>query len=306
MSDSPRYYKPGFVPNSKPVSELYIQALAELVTPPPSTPLVRFPSLQKAIGGLRPNEFTLFCGSTGTGKTTLMANLSADLMAQGVKHFVASVETGWADFIKRGLSCFAREDLNRGDSISLEKARALDAEYGKHFRSSTLELALYDSRIPIKELLATLEYFSDLGHKVAIIDNLNFLLDVQDDRNATRETDNVIHELVVLCKRVPMHVIMLCHPRKTDDNRVEDPLHIKGSSTAAQEASNVLLLNHPHPYALEQGLADRFHRELLIGKVRRRGRYVNTRILFNSTDGATYTEGETYVLPNNHSTKTRR
>ena len=306
MSDSPRYYTPGFKPNSMPVSELYQKALAELVTPPPSVPITRFPSLQKALGGLRPHEFTLFCGSTGTGKTTLMANLSADLIEQGVKHFVASVETGWADFIKRGLSCFAREDLNRGESISLAKAKAIHAEYGKHFQNNTLELALYDSRIPIRDLLATLEYFADLGHKVAIIDNLNFLLDVQDDRNVTRETDSVIHELVVLCKRVPMHVIMLCHPRKTDDNRVEDPLHIKGSSTAAQEASNVLLLNHPHPYALEQGLADKFHRELLIGKVRRRGRYVNTRILFNSTDGATYTEGETYYVPYNYSAKNRR
>ena len=44
----------------------------------------RFPLLTKCMRGHRPGELTVFTGPTGSGKTTLMSELSLDLCQQGV------------------------------------------------------------------------------------------------------------------------------------------------------------------------------------------------------------------------------
>ena len=44
----------------------------------------RFPKLTSILKGHRPGELTVFTGPTGSGKTTLMSELSLDLCKQGV------------------------------------------------------------------------------------------------------------------------------------------------------------------------------------------------------------------------------
>ena len=46
----------------------------------------RFPELAKHLKGFRPGELTVFTGPTGSGKTTLMSELSLDLCNQGVRY----------------------------------------------------------------------------------------------------------------------------------------------------------------------------------------------------------------------------
>ena len=46
----------------------------------------RFPLLTHYMRGHRPGELTVFTGSTGSGKTTLMSEMSLDLCQQGVRH----------------------------------------------------------------------------------------------------------------------------------------------------------------------------------------------------------------------------
>ena len=44
----------------------------------------RFPHLSNILKGYRAGELTIFTGPTGSGKTTLMSELSLDLSLQGV------------------------------------------------------------------------------------------------------------------------------------------------------------------------------------------------------------------------------
>ena len=130
------------------------------------------------------------------------------------------------------------------------------------------------------------------GSKIAIIDNLNFFLEVTSQQNAVIEMDRVIHELIIFCKQVPIHVIMVMHPKKTDGGRVESEFDIKGSSTAVQEAHNVLLWNRPHPDLIKMGRASEGDRELKLAKMRRRGRYVHRRLIIKAKNGVQYYEGD--------------
>jgi len=267
----------------QPISELWPDASAELLYPFPSICLPDWPHFNEVTGGLRPNEFTILCGPTGCGKTTFLANLSMQLLLKTVPHFVASVETGHTDFIKRVMSAFRREDWNTGESISADLLKDFFRSYENILKSNDLILSLYEDRFSVETLMNDLETArTKHGCKIAMIDNLNFILDVTTANQQIVEMDRVVHSLIMFCKKIGMHIIMVMHPKKTDGGRVESEFDIKGSSTAVQEAHNVLLFNRPTTADEQRGYDRDTFRELKIAKLRRRGKYVFKRIMFRN------------------------
>lgn len=278
-------------PHAIGTSDIYYNAAKELLLPFPSTKLMTFPTLSRITGGLRPREFTILCGATGIGKTTLNACFSESLMRQGVPHFVASVETGETDFLKRVMSAFMGEDWNTGDPIPEEKLKLFNAQYLHLIQSDVLQLSLYQNRFSVETLMSDIAWMvKHKGVKVAIVDNLNFFMEVTRASDQIVEMDRVIHELIIFCKQVDVHVIMVMHPKKTEDGRVESEFDIKGSSTAVQEAHNVLLFNRVGQDLIEAGSAVDGDREIMIAKMRRRGRAVGSRIVLKTIAGVKYEE----------------
>ena len=287
-------YIPDFwKPESESLVECYPKALEELSMPFPSVKLNLFSKLSTMTGGLRPYEFSILCGATGCGKTTLCANLSCDLLLQKVPQFIASVETGHTDYVKRMISAFSGEDWNAGDQVNADRLHEFNKGFGEMFTKSGSHLSLYDNRTSIENLMADMAYMvSNHGVKVAFIDNLNFFLEITTAQNAIVEMDRVIHELIIFCKQVPIHVVMVMHPKKTDGGRVESEFDIKGSSTAVQEAHNVFLFNRAHPDLIKTGVAGLNDREIMIAKMRRRGRFVRRRLMIGCQNGSKYFEGD--------------
>jgi len=275
----------------RPIRDIAFEAHSELLSPYPSTPVRLWPNFTKATGGLRAREFTILCGATGTGKTTFLANLSFQLLMQKTKHFVASVETGATDFVKRTMSAMLSEDINTGESLSFERIAQIKHEFDHLLHTDTLMLSLFDNRISCQQLIAELQSAHDVhGCQIAMLDNLNFFMEVTAERNAVVEMDKTVHELIMFCKRIDMHLIMVMHPKKTENGRVESEFDIKGSSTAVQEAHNVLLFNRTAEEDQAQYPSQRF-RELRFAKLRRRGNYVGRRIMFENF-GTCYIERE--------------
>lgn len=289
-----RYIPVGWQPHAVPMSERYFLAQSEFLAPPPSTPLIQFPNLSAMTGGLRPREFTILCGATGTGKTTLCANLSRDLIEQGIPQFIASVETGEADYVRRMISAMAGEDWNTGEPVERLKLQIFNTEERvQMFKSNTAWLSLYDNRTSVENLMADIASdVRDRKTKVVFIDNLNFFLEITSAKDAIVEMDRVIHELIIFCKQIPVHIVMVMHPKKTEHGRVESEFDIKGSSTAVQEAHNVLLFNRAHPDLIRASVAKETDRELKIAKMRRKGKYVGRRLIIRSENGVRYYEGE--------------
>jgi archaellum biogenesis ATPase FlaH len=289
------YIPNGYRAHATHLGESYFKAQEEMLVPAPATPFMAFPKLQMMTGGFRPYEFTILCGATGTGKTTLCANWSVDFLKQGTSQFIASVETGHTDYAKRMISAEAGHDWNTGDPVNIDALRCFNEQHIAKFSESKSWLSLYDNRAPVENLMADMAYMVKThGTKVAIIDNLNFFMDVTNAANAVVEMDRVIHELIIFCKRVPIHVVMVMHPKKSDGGRVESEFDVKGSSTAVQEAHNVLLWNRPHPDLIKAGHATPGDRELMIAKMRRRGKYVRKRLVIKPTNCVRYTEGDVF------------
>lgn len=274
-------------------SETLQQAVTDLVKPVPAVQLMDFPKFNFLTGGLRPKEFTILCGATGTGKTTLLANISNSLITQEVPHFVASVETGRHDFIRRIISARVGQDWNTGDAVPLEKIKSYLSESEiQRLKRARLYLSLYENRFTVEQLIHDIQYMVDThGVKVAMIDNLNFFMQVKSAGDAIVEMDRVIHELIMFCKRCDVHIIMVMHPKKTDGGRVESEFDIKGSSTSVQEAQNVLLFNRPTNQMVADGVANFGDREILIAKMRRRGSSVGSKVILEALEGVAYREG---------------
>jgi replicative DNA helicase len=274
-------------------SETLQQAVADLLEPVPAVKLEDFPKLNYITGGFRPKEFTILCGATGTGKTTLLANISNSLISQEIPHFVASVETGRHDFIRRIISARVGQDWNTGDAVPLEKIKSYLSESEiQRLKKSRLYLSLYENRFTVEQLIHDIEYMvTTHGVKIAMIDNLNFFMEVRRSSDALVEMDRVIHELIMFCKRCDVHVIMVMHPKKTDGGRVDSEFDIKGSSTSVQEAQNVILFNRPSEKLISEGLASYGDREITISKMRRRGSSVGSKLVLESLEGVCYREG---------------
>lgn len=261
----------------RPLSECFSLTEAEWISPAPAVRLKNLPMLDGVLGGLRPSELTILCGPTGSGKTSLLANLSAQMLITREKHFVASVETGYNDFIKRVFSTLMDEDLNTGDAISKETLNRIKSKYGFIINANDLYLSTVDNRMKSDFLLKKLEYAMFCGCRVAMLDNLNFFLDVKSQLESNTEMDRVVHDIIMFCKSNPIHVILVMHPKKTDGGRVVSEFDIKGSSTAVQEAHNVLLFNRPEK---DSGY-DNNYREIKIAKLRKKGSQVGKTIYFD-------------------------
>lgn len=272
--------------NYRHAADVWIDAAQYLIDPPQGLPLPWWPDLTQMIGGLRPSELTLLCAPTGAGKTQFLANLSAQLLASHVPQFVAPVETGDSDFMVRVLSCLERCDFNSGDPVAGWKLEKLTGKYADLIRKNPFYISTHDNRVEIEEMINLLKYMhAEYGVRVALLDNLNFFLKVVSSAMEKAEMDSAMHEFVILAKKIPMHIILVVHPRKTDGGRVVSEFDIKGSSTAVQEASNVLLFNRPTVEDVESGKRLITDRELVFRKIRKRGQNIGRPTWLSYRDG---------------------
>lgn len=272
--------------NYRPASEVWTRSKKTLLNPPTGPTLRWWPRFNSLMGGLRPNELTLLCAPTGAGKTQLLANISAQLAEDDVAQFIAPVETGDEDYVNRMISSLLKQDINTGESVDEGRLHMISEKF-KFLLDRKILISTYDNRVEPEDMITTLKYMhQEYGVRVAVLDNLNFFLKVVSSQLEKAEMDSAIHEFVILAKKLPMHVILIVHPRKTQDGRVESEFDIKGSSTAVQEAHNVILFNRPKPEDVASGRVGRTDRELTFRKVRRRGTAVGESVWFDFRGGS--------------------
>lgn len=278
---------------TKKFPDVWYESITDLLKPPSGLRLPWWPKITESMGGLRPHELTLLCAPTGTGKTQILANLVAQLLFQNIPMFVAPVETGRVDFIKRIISTLENKDYNDGSQITVSEAKRISDKFEPFMKDKELYIATCEERVDVEEMIETLTFMHAVHKvKVAILDNLNFFLKVTSTTMEKAEMDEAIHRFVVLCKQIPMHVILVVHPRKTINSRVESEFDIKGSSTAVQEAANVILFNRPTPEQIKDFGIRPTDRELIFKKIRKRGSNVNKPIFLAFENLCRYQEYE--------------
>lgn len=276
--------------------EVLDKAAVEILTPPTGVPLDGWTNFNRMTGGLRPREFSIFCGPTGAGKSLWLANLTAKLIEQDQKVFVAPIEIGEVDFTKMVLSVLGGHDFISGEPADDESRKKLHWTLKTYQEKiiKNLVVTTYSSRVDINEFIDLMKFVQDTHEaNIMIVDNLNFMLKPARGGDQTLEMDETVHKFVQAVKVTPMHIFLVMHPRKTVDGKIVSEFDIKGSSTAVQEATNILLMNRMTREEQDNYGLTPYDREFVFKKLRKRGKFVNQVFYMRNEDGkGRYTEVE--------------
>lgn len=143
---------------------------------------------------------------------------------------------------------------------NLYKERDKFEYHAGYFEHVPLYFLKYFGSHDVEKVLQTVEhaiYAYDIGH--VVIDNLQFLLsgqgrgfekfDIQDD---------AISKLRDLATSKNVHVSLVIHPKKVDDNQDLTINSVFGSAKATQEADNIIILQNRPKYRVIEVRKNRF------------------------------------------------
>ena len=185
-------------------------------------------------GGLRPAELTILTGETGSGKTTLAANLGFKLSKENHPILIASFEMKPVRILKKMIqneTGYPFFDLNR---------KQLDVSLKSISERPIYFVDVY-GEIGVNELKDAI-YYSKRRHNIefVILDHLHFFLRYSGDQER-QAIDQALRDIKSWAMELGIHVVLIVHPTKlTYDNKVVHLNDLKGSSGLKQIPDNVL------------------------------------------------------------------
>eukprot|EP00177_Eucheuma_denticulatum_P000203 GFKZ01000357.1.p1 GENE.GFKZ01000357.1~~GFKZ01000357.1.p1 ORF type:complete len:793 (+),score=87.92 GFKZ01000357.1:124-2502(+) len=217
------------------------------------------PGLNNFVSGLRRGELTIYSGHTGVGKTTLLSQLSLDFCMQGTPTLWGSFEVKTSRLVRLMLEqfCSAHYGIPNGERGSLED----DYDFWEdQFAKLPLFFMDYHGSNDIRRVIETMDYacyVHDCNH--IILDNLQFMTSGQVyGREIFGALDHALTQIRGFCTKRDVHVSLVVHPRKEDDNQRLMISSVFGSAKATQEADNVIALQRTKNGPLLHVLKNRY------------------------------------------------
>ncbi|GAB0492116.1 hypothetical protein MMPV_003375 [Pyropia vietnamensis] len=223
-------------------------------------PSVWLPRLDEVLGGHRRGEMSVVTGHTGVGKTTFLAQLSLDYAVQGMPTLWGSFEIANS----RLAATLLRQYVALTTRLPLADLSARYDDLADAFESLPMHFLNYHGATDVDAIIDAMDhavYVHDVGH--VLLDNLQFLTSSGGraggggnggggggTRWDTYEAmDRAIHKFRRFATDRNVHVTLVVHPRKENDDEPIALASVFGSAKATQEADNV--------YALQRGQTDR-------------------------------------------------
>ncbi|VWU51253.1 plastid replication-repair enzyme [Hepatocystis sp. ex Piliocolobus tephrosceles] len=192
------------------------------------------PSLNKFIYGLRMGELSIWTGSTGVGKTTILSQLSLDYCVQGIP-------TLWGSFEINNIK-LGKIMLNQFSGKNLEKNIELFDLYADKFETLPLKFLKFHGSTNLDQVLDAMDYAVyayDVKH--IIIDNLQFMLNISKFSDIYEVQNIAIDKFRSFSTNKNVHITLVVHPRKEDNNLLSIS-SVFGSVKSTQEADNVFII----------------------------------------------------------------
>eukprot|EP00903_Cladosiphon_okamuranus_P009922 g9419.t1 len=213
------------------------------------TALKSFPRFTKIVKGLRRGELTVITGPTGSGKTTILSQLSLDLATGGLSTLWGSFEIKNTRLMQKMLQQFAGRPVK--DIAGSPEALSAVAD---RFQALPLSFLRFHGGTDVDEVLDAMDYAvyaNDVQH--IILDNLQFML-TRDSRNGRLARpgpfdkfdaqDLALDKFRKFATEKNVHITLVIHPRKEDEGHKLTTSSIFGSAKATQEADLVVILQN--------------------------------------------------------------
>lgn len=206
----------------------------------------------KKTKGFRKGELTVVTGGTGSGKTTFLSQISLDFCMQGIPTLWGSFEIKNEVLLKKLLIQYAKFDLTTKPEVF--------NEFADKFQELPLYMLKFFGSTDVDKILDTMDfatYAYDVEH--VIVDNLQFMLSGQAAGiNKFDLQDNVISKFRNFATDRNIHLTLVIHPKKIDDDADLNISSVFGSAKATQEADNIFVLQNRHKYRLLDIRKNRF------------------------------------------------
>ncbi|GLD98782.1 hypothetical protein PINS_up007500 [Pythium insidiosum] len=194
------------------------------------------PALNALLKGHRLGEVTVLTGPTGCGKTTLLSQLSLDLCAQGVTTLWGSFEIKNTRLMHKMLTQLAGRGL-RGDVDAFEAV-------ADRFEALPMYFLRFFGSTDVDEVLDAMEYAVyayDVQH--VLLDNVQFMMAGQGrGYDKFERQDAALDKFRRFASQQNVHVTLVIHPRKEQEDADLTLSSVFGTAKATQEADNVLIL----------------------------------------------------------------
>lgn len=179
----------------------------------------------------RKGEITSWCGVNGHGKSLVMGQVALDLLNQGKKVFIASLEMPPADTIARMARQFTWSEF--------PTEKQLDDMFA--WREDYLYLFNFVGSINRNKVIALCRYAQKIGCDHVIIDSLMKCTGDDDDYGVQK---GIVNDLCEVAKEVGIHVHLICHSRKQKDVKAMIDINDIFGSSAIQNLSHNIVLIH--------------------------------------------------------------
>jgi twinkle protein len=188
------------------------------------------PTLTHLLKGWREGEVTIWTGSNGAGKSTILNQNVLDLASRGLRICVASLEMPPKRYLKWAVQQYIKNDKPTDDQI----IESIVWMTGKIFicnRADTIEP---------KTLLDLFKHTArKYGVNHFIIDSLSRIR--LDNTNFYESQQDFISQLLNFSKKYSCHVHLVAHPRKGEkDSDEPGKVDIKGSGYIQDMADNII------------------------------------------------------------------
>lgn len=218
--------------------------------------LQTFPRLARLIRGFRPGELTIFTGPTGSGKTTVLSQMSLDYCFQGVKTLWGSFEIKHTRLARIMIQQVAAQSLFHSDSGTLDVEESetpskliikedVINQAQKILQNSPIYFMDYFGSTPLESILESMNS-AVRDHQIQhiVLDNLQFMLSGQHSGSFDKfdVTDRTVAALRAFATNRNVHITLVIHPRKELDDTPLGLASVSGTAKATQEADNVIVL----------------------------------------------------------------
>ncbi|CAD8143926.1 unnamed protein product [Paramecium octaurelia] len=219
-----------------------------------------FTTYNNTTKGLRTGEFTILTGPTGSGKTTFLSQLSLDFCKEGITTLWGSFEIKTDRLAEHQLLQAYKTDL-------IKQKDLIDVAVQKFENEMPIYYMNFYGSTDLDQIIDTIEYaIYEYNVTHVCLDNLQFMMGTQVGGNRKFDfQDEIIEKFRRLTSNNDIHLTLVIHPRKVDENEDLTIASIFGSAKATQEADNVFIIQNRPRYRVFEIKKNRYDGE--VGRV---------------------------------------